>query len=151
MIFVTSHQIIKHLWPGTHQAWCLHHGARDMLQGHGQPTLIDVESEGWPGCSDKDITIRLLGRHSCRPVRMDPVVCWHPYGVCRATLVRFRDGSALFQQDNGPWLRAKLLSEVWRAKTRSLRCWLRLKIQQISIHSSICGIFWTNKMDPWRY
>ena len=34
--------------------------------------------------------------------------------------------------------------------TTSLRCWLGLQIPQISIQSSICGMCWTNKSNPWR-
>ena len=35
-----------------------------------------------------------------------------------------------------------------RRTTASLRCWLGLQIPQISIQSSICGMCWTNKFDP---
>ena len=71
--------------------------------------------------------------------------CVHPF-----MKTVFPDGSGLFQQDNAPCHKAKILQDGLRRTKTSLMCRLGLQIPQISIQPSICQMWWTNKSDPWR-
>ncbi|KAK3566489.1 hypothetical protein QTP86_034054 [Hemibagrus guttatus] len=60
----------------------------------------------------------------------------------------FPDGCGLFQQDNAPCHKAKMVQE-WFDEHNKFKV-LTWPPNSPELQSSICGMCWTNKSEPWR-